>query len=96
MIDRVHGESGHDIEPGYETKDVEEEKFFDDEDISFGFSVGEVTQPDRHSRFETHGSVVVEGAITKGEWARINRFDMATGRYLSKEEWDGLHCSALR
>jgi hypothetical protein len=75
---------------------------FDDEDLSSGFHVIPVkANGGRKNRFisgkvgglihQEHYSYDFETCFTKEEWAKVNHFDLKTGRYLSEEEWNGLH-----
>jgi hypothetical protein len=75
---------------------------FDTEDLSSGFHVvsrdAETSWGDKFvirkagvSFYRERSSYDFETCFTKAEWARVNRFDMNTGRYLSEEEWNVLH-----
>jgi hypothetical protein len=75
---------------------------FDDEDLRSGFHVvpveadadrggGGVSGKSGASFYQVRYSYDFETCFTKEEWAKVNRFDLRTGRYLSEEEWNGLY-----
>jgi hypothetical protein len=75
---------------------------FDDEDLRSGFHVvpveadagregGLVSRNAGASFYQVRYSYDFETCFTKEEWAKVNHFDLKTGRYLSEEEWNGLH-----
>jgi hypothetical protein len=80
----------------------EKAQVFDDEDLRSGFHVVPVkANGGRKDRLipgkvgglfhQEHYSYEYKTCFTKEEWAKINHFDLKTGRYLSEEEWNGLH-----
>jgi hypothetical protein len=80
----------------------EKAQVFDDEDLRSGFHVVPVkANGGRKDRLipgkvgglfrQEHYSYEDKTCFTKEEWAKINHFDLKTNRYLSQEEWNGLH-----